>query len=123
MAEETVTRLVDDLDGSDATQKVLLGLNGEWRALDLSDDNHTALMEAVGRYWDAALPVKGSAGGRQSAARGAGSRPRQRDYDLGILREWAAEQKVAIPARGRIPGSVVERYQAAVKDGWQPKGG
>lgn len=123
MAEETITRLVDDLDGSEATQKVLLGLNGEWRALDLSDDNHRALLEALGRFWEAALPVKGSAGVRQSTARGAASKPRQRDYDLGILREWAAEQKVAIPSRGRIPGSVVEQYQAAVNDGWQPKGG
>lgn len=123
MAEETVTRLVDDLDGSDATQKVLLGLNGEWRALDLNDDNHDALVRALGSFWDAALPVKGSSGTRQGRAPRGGTTPKQRDYDLGILREWAAEKKVAIPARGRIPGSVVEQYQAAVKDGWQPKAG
>ena len=123
MAEETITRLVDDLDGSDASQKVLLGLNGEWRALDLSDDNHGKLMQALGTFWDAALPVKGSAGGRQGGERSRATKPQQRDYDLGILREWAAEQKVSIPARGRIPGSVVEQYQAAVKDGWQPKDG
>lgn len=123
MAEETVTRLVDDLDGSDATQKVLLGLNGEWRALDLSEDNHGALMKALGTFWEAALPVKGSVGGRQSSALRREAKPKQRDYDLGILREWAAEKKVAIPSRGRIPGSTVEQYQAAVKDGWQPKAG
>ena len=124
MAEETITRLVDDLDGSDATQKVLLGLNGEWRALDLSDDNHRALMDALERYWDAALPVKGSGGTRQGgASRAAAPKAKQRDYDLGFLREWAAEQKVTIPARGRIPGSVVEQFQAAQRDGWQPKGG
>ncbi len=122
MAEETITRLVDDLDGSDATQKVLLGLNGEWRALDLSDDNHRALLEALERYWEAALPVKGSGAARQDGTRRAAPKTKQRDYDLGFLREWAAEQKVTIPARGRIPGNVVEQFQAALKDGWQPKG-
>ena len=45
MAEETSTILIDDLDGSEATQKVLLGLNGEWRGLDLSDKNHGALIK------------------------------------------------------------------------------
>lgn len=123
MAEETITRLVDDLDGSEATQKVLLGLNGEWRALDLNDDNHRALLDALERYWEAALPVKGSGTPRQDGPRRASPKAKQRDYDLGFLREWAAEQKVTIPARGRIPGSVVEQFQAALKDGWQPKGG
>lgn len=122
VAEETITRLIDDLDGSDATQKVLLGLNGEWRALDLSDKNHASLMKGIEKFWDAAMPVKGSAAPtrrRQSA--GSAKAKADRGYDIAMLREWAAENKIPVPSRGRIAGSIVERFQADLSAGWQPK--
>lgn len=36
-----------------------------------------------------------------------------RDYDLVSLREWAGKQKIELPQRGRIPGSIVTQYKAA----------
>ena len=117
MAEVTTTRLVDDLDGSDATQKVLLGLAGEWRAIDLSDENAEALMEAIRRYWEAASPVRASA----VTARRQPAPKQERDYDIGMLREWAHEKKVDVPARGRIAASTVAQFKADLDAGWQPK--
>lgn len=122
MAEETITRLIDDIDGGEATQKVLLGLNGEWRGLDLSEKNNDALAKAIGKFWEAATPVRGSVTGskRQVAAKVSKAKT-DRGYDISMLREWAAEKGVSIPARGRISGAVVEQFQNDVTDGWQPK--
>jgi hypothetical protein len=33
----------------------------------------------------------------------------------GGIRAWAKDQGIAVSARGRIPATVVERYQAATK--------
>lgn len=118
MAEETITRLIDDIDGDEATHKVLLGLNGEWRALDLNDGNHDELMKSVERFWQAAQPVRATpAQRRPSKARGTADR----GYDLAMLREWAADKKVEVPARGRISGQTVEQFQADLAKGWQPR--
>ena len=119
MAEVTTTRLVDDLDGGDATQKVLIGLAGEWRAIDLSDKNADALMKALGKFWDAGSPVRASSA---TSTRRQAARPRQeRDYDIAMLREWAAEKKVDVPSRGRIAGATVEQFKQDLAGGWQPK--
>lgn len=118
MAEETITRLIDDLDGGDATQKVLLGLNGEWRALDLNDKNHKALLAGIERFWAAGTATRfASAGGQRTR----GVAKAKRGYDISMLREWAAEKKVNIPARGRISGQTVEQFQSDLASGWQPK--
>jgi hypothetical protein len=124
VAEETITRLIDDIDGGEATQKVLLGLNGEWRGLDLNDKNHAALLKGLERFWDAARPVRSSAAApsQPRRSRGGGRSTSDRGYDLGMLREWAAETGTAIPARGRIAGTTVTQFQAALEDGWKPKG-
>ena len=123
MAEETITRLIDDLDGTEATQKVLLGLNGEWRGLDLSDKNHATLVKSLEKFWNAASPVRGqsAAPAQQRRSRGPAKAKADRGYDITQLREWAAEKGVSVPARGRIAGSTVEQFQADVTDGWQPK--
>ena len=123
MAEETITRLIDDVDGGEATQKVLLGLNGEWRGLDLNDKNHAALLKGIERFWQAASPVRASTatGGQQRRARGAAKPAVDRGYDIGMLREWAAETKTAIPPRGRIAGPVIAQFQEALQNGWKPK--
>ena len=122
MAEVTITRLIDDLDGGEATQKVLLGLNGEWRALDLSDKNHATLVKSLEKFWDAATPVRGQSAGpaRQRRNQGPARAAADRGYDITQLREWAAEKGVSVPARGRIAGSTVEQFQADVAKGWQP---
>jgi hypothetical protein len=114
-----MTRLVDDLDGSDASQKILLGLAGEWRALDLSDENADALMKDLGRYWEAASPVRASS--VTSAKRQSGKAKAERDYDISMLREWAAEKKVDIPSRGRIAGATVAQFKEDLNKGWQPR--
>jgi hypothetical protein len=124
MAEETITRLIDDIDGTEATQKVLVGLNGEWRAIDLNDKNADRLLKNLNEFWDAASPVRGAGASKPRSATAAKAKAKAaRSYDIAMLREWAAEKKIDIPARGRIAGTTVERFQADVKNGWKPSAG
>lgn len=37
--------------------------------------------------------------------------------DAKVVRAWAAEQGIDVPARGKLPADLVERYQAAHAEG------
>jgi hypothetical protein len=110
MARRTVEELVDDLDGSPAAETISFGLDGEEYQIDLSKRNAAAFRRLLDRYVQAA---QGSASSRtrQSGRRRTSST--DRGYDLAKLREWAAANNIGIPARGRIPGSVVEQFVGA----------
>ena len=113
MAQTVITRLIDDLDGSEATETVTFGLDGEEYEIDLSAKNAAALRKAVDRYRGAARSIST---GRSSAAarrsRGKGSRGRG-EMDPRVVRAWAAENGFEISSRGRIPSEVLEQYKAS----------
>jgi hypothetical protein len=117
MATKTVEVLVDDLDGNPAAETVRLGWNGEWRELDLSKRNLATLSRALERYWDAGRRVSAPAPRRRRRAsrpRTAGaSRSSKRVRDPKVIRTWAIDNGVAVPARGRIPTSVEQQYNEA----------
>jgi hypothetical protein len=109
MAKTLVEVLVDDLDGTEAVESVRLGWNGQWRQLELSERNLAALSKAIDRFWDAGHPVKSAdAPRRRSAATATTGR------DPRAIRVWAAENGIAVPARGRIPREIEDRYNEAV---------
>ena len=106
MARQLVEALVDDLDGSQAAETVSFGLDGKSYEIDLSGRNAAALRKKLARYIDATRAR------RASRAKPA-ARPRKRSapsYDIAQLREWAAANRIAIPARGRIPQAVVDQF-------------
>jgi hypothetical protein len=107
MAKTLVEVLVDDLDGTEAVESVRLGWNGQWRQLELSEKNLAALSKAIDRFWDAGRPTKSEAGGRRRGSAGTGGR------DPRAIRVWAAENGIAVPARGRIPREIEDRYNEA----------
>jgi len=111
VAREVFERITDDLDGSEDAQTVRIGWQGEWREIDLGEKNLGALSRGFDRFWEAARPVRASNGsGRRT--RGAGRSTNARDPKL--IRVWAEENGIKVPARGRIPGSIEEKYNAAV---------
>ena len=112
MAKAMVEMLVDDLDGSEAVETVLLGWNGEWRELDVSKRNVAALSRAVDRYWDAGRPVPAS--GQVKRRRNAVSpRSTKTGRDPKAIRTWAVNNGIDVPARGRIPAAVERQYEDA----------
>jgi hypothetical protein len=116
MAKVTVEVLVDDLDGSDGAETVRLGWNGDWREIDLSRKNRASLSRALDRYWNAARPLTGSrSSSRRRSRRAASSRStKTAKRDPKAIRAWATEQGIAVPARGRIPTVVENRYNQAM---------
>jgi Lsr2 len=118
MAKVTVEVLVDDLDGSEGAETVRLGWNGAWREIDLSKRNRASLSRALDRYWSAARPVPGgrSSNPRRTKSR-APSRTSRAKRDPKVIRAWASDNGIAVPARGRIPSEVEQQYIEAT----QPK--
>ncbi len=108
MAQKTITTLVDDLDGSEATATVSFAFAGRSYEIDLSDANRAALEEAVSRYITAARRTGATAsrsGSRRTRSAGPGS--------AADVRAWAQANGFTVPARGRIPAAVREAYDKA----------
>ena len=113
MAQRTVTRLVDDLDGTEiqngSGQTVSFGLDGQDYEIDLTDENADGLREALTRYARAGRKVSG----RSSRGRGAAKPSGRSDVSPRAVREWAKANKVEVSPRGRIPQSVIDQFRAA----------
>ena len=71
MAQKVNIVLVDDLDGTEATETVSFGLDGTTYEIDLNDANAAALREALSGYVGHARKVTG--GGRRSRRSSGGS--------------------------------------------------
>ena len=100
MAREVIEKLVDDLDGGEATETVMFALDGTSYEIDLSKKNAAAFRKSFERYIKAAR--RSSTGGarrRKAAVSTNGSKPK-REFDITQLREWAGANNVTVPARG-----------------------
>src|SRR5690242_20295053 len=98
MAKETVTRLIDDLDGTPAATTIRLGLEGVEVDLDLNNKNENTLRTLLNPYLEVARRVR-----TDSGRRGQGSAPRNTDKDRNReIRQWSLDSGVELPSRGRI---------------------
>lgn len=115
MAKATVEVLIDDVDGSDAARTITLGLNGDWRELDLSKKNLASLSRALDRYWNAGRPISanGQKARRTRPTKKSRSRSTKAQRDPKVIRAWATQNRIAVPTRGRIPAAVERQYNEA----------
>jgi hypothetical protein len=110
MAKAVITHITDDIDGSTGAESHTVAIDGKTYQIDLAPKNWERIMKGLAPIVEYGQPVRnGSTNGahRKSSAKA------QRSYDIKQLREWAGKNKIAVPSRGRIPGAVVEQYQAA----------
>ena len=109
MAQKVNIVLVDDLDGSEATETVSFGLDGTSYEIDLNDANAAGLRDALSGYVGHARKV-GSTGrrGRRGTGAGASSGPSAKE-----IRDWARSSGYDVPDRGRVSAEVREAYDAA----------
>ncbi len=108
MAQKTTVVLKDDLDGGPADQRVRFGLDGAEYEIDLSTTNAAAFRERLAPFTERARTA--DRGPRSRPVRSASSRQHSSD-----IRAWARNQGIMVSDRGRIPASVIERYQAAAR--------
>lgn len=109
MAQKVNIVLVDDIDGSDATQTVSFGLDGTSYEIDLNDKNAAKLRDALATFVGHGRKV--STGSRRSGSRS--SRSSGTGSDAKVVREWAKANGHKVPERGRIPADVRAAYEAA----------
>ncbi|MDT9594717.1 Lsr2 family protein [Nocardioides zeae] len=111
MAQKVHIILVDDIDGSEATETVSFGLDGASYEIDLNDEHAEQLREALAPYVGHARKAGG-----QRRPRGAGrsSTPAASDGpSTKEIREWARENGHDVPDRGRVAAEIREAYDAA----------
>lgn len=112
MAQKINIILVDDLDGSEATETVTFGLDGTSYEIDLNDDHAAGLRNALAEYVGHARKVAGSRrGGRRST--GSSSTSTSSGPSAKEIRDWARENGHDVPDRGRVSAEVREAYDAA----------
>jgi len=109
MAQKVVVQLTDDLDGGKAAETVAFGLDGRAYTIDLSARNAKALRKVLAPYLDSGRRVRtsGSSRGRAGAA------TVRRGSSTQEVREWARSQGIDVADRGRIPGDLAAKFQAA----------
>lgn len=106
MAEEIIKRLVDDIDRStDDVTRVEFTWEGTAYEIDLAVHNRTKITDALTPLLQNGRKVKT----RRTAARSNAGEAEKRKR----VRQWAADNSIEIPARGRIPASVLARYEEA----------
>ncbi len=119
MARQITERLIDDLDGSDATQTVEFSYKGKSYTLDLNDNNASELEDALAPYIAAAGKAgtaqsgRGRRGGKRQSSGARGGSGAASDYSPKDVRAWAQANGVEVPTRGRIPGKVIEQFQSS----------
>ncbi len=104
MAQRVVVTLSDDIDGSEAAETIAFGLDGKSYEIDLNEGNAEKLRKALAPYVDA---------GRKRSKSGKAYRQTQVAPDPAAVRAWAQANKMAVPARGRIPKKIYEAFTEA----------
>jgi hypothetical protein len=109
MAYKQVTVYTDDLTGKELTagavETVLFSIDGTQYELDTDAKSAQRLRALFDRYI--------SAGRRSDTARRAPTRRTRVAPSSTAVRIWAAANGIPVNTRGRIPGAVLERYEAA----------
>jgi hypothetical protein len=124
---ETIVRMLDDLDGTEAAETVRFSLDGVQYEIDLSAANATALRAELADYIVAGRRDSGGTGARrrQSSTRpnghtGPGRTPSQAANraesraENRAIREWARGKRMQVADRGRIPPAIISAYHAEV---------
>lgn len=105
MAQRIITELIDDIDGSEATETVRFGLENHTFEIDLSGVNAQNLRDSLQPYLTNARRVSGKGPRTSTSANKA--------VDSKAVRSWAQANGVAVNPRGRIKEDVVRQYEAA----------
>jgi hypothetical protein len=100
MAQKTIVHLVDDLDGSDAHERVIFSLDGVEYSIDLSDANAAKLRNILAEFV-------------VSAQRTGGHKQRGDRAQNQAIREWSRANGEILSDRGRLPADLIARFAAA----------
>jgi|SRR5690625_5134568 len=109
MAQRTKVILIDDVDGSEASETVAFALDGVNYEMELSEENAEKIREAISPWISNARRVSGrlSRGRRGSYTRVTSN--------SSTIREWARANGYTVNERGRLPKEIIDAFEAANK--------
>jgi len=113
MAQKVTVALIDDLDGSEASETLEFALDGVAYQIDLSVNNASKLRDGLAAFVASARRSGGRkrSPGRPAGAAGKTPRPAAADREQNqAIREWARKQGMKVSDRGRIPAEVLDAY-------------
>jgi hypothetical protein len=110
MAKETVTRLLDDLDGGVAHETVQFALDGYFYEIDLSSKNAKKLRNDLGVFVEHGSRVSSRAAAGKGRPRHAGGSDKEQNR---AIREWALSRGFEVAERGRIKQDIVDAFHRA----------
>ena len=104
MAKEITVELVDDITGESGATTTSFGLDGVDYEIDLVDDHD--LRASVGQWIAKARRISGKDRSKPT------KEPARQRHDMHHIRVWARNNGLTVPARGRMPRSIVDAYDA-----------
>jgi hypothetical protein len=132
MAQQVIVQLVDDLDGTtaDDVSTVTFGLDGAGYEIDLTTGNASQLRGVLADFVAAARRTGGRAKrgtAKRAATATAPVAPARTATDreqTKAIRDWARQNGFDLGDRGRIPGNILEAFEAthATNGGTAKKG-
>ncbi|MCZ4328123.1 histone-like nucleoid-structuring protein Lsr2 [Brachybacterium paraconglomeratum] len=111
MARKIETLLIDDIDGTEATETFVFSYDGKAWEIDLNAENAATIRADLGKWQQharrAAATARTASGSpkRRSASRS----PEQ----LNAIRTWARENGYEVSDRGRLAKNVEDAYNEA----------
>lgn len=110
MAQRIEVLLVDDVDGSEASETLTFGLDGSTYEIDLSEENAAKLRAALADWVDKGRRIKGPA--KTAKTTPSKNLPK---HDLSKVRAWATANGYEVSSRGRVPRDIAQAYEASLR--------
>ncbi|HEX9227460.1 MAG TPA: Lsr2 family protein [Arthrobacter sp.] len=108
MAQRIQVLLVDDLDGSEASQSIHFSVEKTDYVIDLSDENADEFRAAMDKFVGAARKTDREA--RDKAKRAVRN---SNDPAPAAVRAWAQAEGLDVSPRGRVKAEIIDQYLAA----------
>lgn len=116
----TVTRKIDDIDGTEAEYTVEFAVDGENFTIDLSQANaarfKNAMAEFIAHSTKVVHPVYVPKAVKRSGATSGTNRGGFTPEKLAQIREWARANGHTVADRGRIKSEILEAYHSSQKE-------
>ena len=105
MATKTISTVIDDLDGSDATSTITFSYDSTNYSIDLNDANAKVFRDVLKPYTKAATIV--------GARRSTGGGVKTEKSELDAARTWLRANGHEVSDRGRIKGDLMDLYRSS----------